>query len=239
MNAVTIAAQVLTLPISIYHFHQFPNFFLLTNFIAVPLSSLVVLGEILLCAISFIPPAAFILGKILYGLIWFMNTWIERIEILPFSLWNGLYIGIIQTILITIAICAVCYWLLEKQKKALLTGMTAFLGFITLRSISFIEAQNQEKIIVYNVPRHSAIDIINKRNYRFIGDTILENDDLTRNFYLSPSRIIHRISKAAEAENFKNGNRYFTCNNKHIFRIDKPVSFDEPEEKQTIDLLII
>ncbi len=83
MNAVTIAAQVLTMPISIYHFHQFPNLFLLTNFIAVPLSSLVVLGEILLCAVSFIPPAAFITGKILYGLIWFMNTWIERIEILP------------------------------------------------------------------------------------------------------------------------------------------------------------
>ena len=27
MNAVTIAAQVLTLPLSIYHFHQFPTMF--------------------------------------------------------------------------------------------------------------------------------------------------------------------------------------------------------------------
>src|SRR6202008_3383987 len=30
LNAVTIAAQILTVPISIYHFHQFPKYFLLT-----------------------------------------------------------------------------------------------------------------------------------------------------------------------------------------------------------------
>src|SRR5688572_2254173 len=40
LMAVTLAAQVLTLPISIYHFHQAPLLFLLTNFIAVPLSSI-------------------------------------------------------------------------------------------------------------------------------------------------------------------------------------------------------
>jgi competence protein ComEC len=239
MNAVTIAAQVLTVPISIYHFHQFPNFFLLTNIIAVPLSSLIVLGEILLCAISFMQPVAFITGKILYGLIWFMNTWIERIEILPFSLWDGLYIGIIQTVLATITIGAVSYWLLEKKKKALLTGMIALLAFITLRSVSLIEAQNQEKIIVYNVPQHSAIDIITGRNYRFFGDTALENDDFTRNFHLKPSRIMQRVSKADEGGNYQNGELYFSFNNNHILMIDKPVSFNKPADKQTIDLLII
>jgi len=69
LNAISIAAQLLTTPLSIYHFHQFPNFFLLTNFIAVPLSSIIVLGEIFLCAISFIPFLATISGKILNWLI--------------------------------------------------------------------------------------------------------------------------------------------------------------------------
>ena len=55
INAVSIAAQLLTTPISIYHFHQFPGFFLLTNFVAVPLSGVIVLGEIFLCTISFLP----------------------------------------------------------------------------------------------------------------------------------------------------------------------------------------
>ncbi|HEV7781609.1 MAG TPA: ComEC/Rec2 family competence protein, partial [Chitinophagaceae bacterium] len=80
LNAVTLAAQVLTVPLSIYHFHQFPNFFILTNFLAVPLSSIILLGEIFLCVISFIPVVSILVGKILSWLIALMNTYIERVE---------------------------------------------------------------------------------------------------------------------------------------------------------------
>ena len=55
LNAVTLAAQILTLPVSIYHFHQFPAHFILTNVLAVPLSSVILIGEIILCVISFAP----------------------------------------------------------------------------------------------------------------------------------------------------------------------------------------
>ena len=79
LNAVSIAAQLLTTPFSIYHFHQFPNFFLLSNCVAVPLSSIIVLAEILLCVISFIPFFAVFAGKILSWLIGLMNLYIERI----------------------------------------------------------------------------------------------------------------------------------------------------------------
>ena len=80
LNAVTLSAQILTTPLSLYHFHRFPNLFLFTNFIAVPLSSLILLGEILLCALSFIPQLAIFIGKILTWLVWLMNTSIERID---------------------------------------------------------------------------------------------------------------------------------------------------------------
>src|SRR5678815_5428568 len=100
LNAVTIAAQILTVPIGIYHFHQFPLNFLFTNFLAVPLSSLIILDEILLCIISFIPPVTALIGKSVSWLIWMMNTYIERIEMLPFSLWDGLQISIPQSILL-------------------------------------------------------------------------------------------------------------------------------------------
>jgi competence protein ComEC len=59
-----------------------------------------VLGEILLCAVSFIPVIAIFIGKIIFWLIWIMNSYIERIEIVPFSLWDGLQISIPQTILL-------------------------------------------------------------------------------------------------------------------------------------------
>src|SRR3982751_6559739 len=43
--AVTLSAQILTLPIIFYYFHQFPNLFLITNIVIVPLSSLILFAE--------------------------------------------------------------------------------------------------------------------------------------------------------------------------------------------------
>ena len=239
MNAVTIAAQILTLPISIYHFHQFPNYFLLTNFIAVPLSSLIVLGEILLCSVSFIPLLAAFVGKILSGMIWFMNTWVERIEKLPFSLWDGLQIDIAQMILLTIVICLLCYWLLEKHKPSLFAGLITLLVFVSLRSISFIQLQNQRKIIVYNVPQRAAIDIIDGRSYQFIGDTTLEKDDFARNFHLKPSRILYRTYNNPDTVSNENNSSCLTYAGKHILQIDKQLIFNKSADKPVIDLLVL
>ena len=46
LMAISLAAQILTFPICIYYFHQFPNLFLITNIIAVPLSSIILFAEI-------------------------------------------------------------------------------------------------------------------------------------------------------------------------------------------------
>ena len=58
LMAVTLAAQLLTTPFSLYYFHQFPLLFFITNLVAVPLSSAILIGEILLCGLAFIPPVA-------------------------------------------------------------------------------------------------------------------------------------------------------------------------------------
>ena len=239
LNAVTIAAQILTLPVSIYHFHQFPAHFLLTNIIAVPLSSLILLGEIFLCIISFLPALALLVGKILYWLIWFMNTYIERIEALPFSLWDGLQINIAQVILLFIFIAGISYWLLEKVKGGLMAGLVALLAFFILRNFSFWLADKQQKIIVYNVPQHQAIEFINGRSLFFSGDSDLLMNDFARNFHLKPSRILQRIEPVLALSNLRDGNNYFSFGSKKIMVLDSALSFNRAEIKYPIDLLVI
>ncbi|TMI86483.1 MAG: ComEC/Rec2 family competence protein, partial [Bacteroidetes bacterium] len=146
LTAVTLAAQILTIPLSIYHFHQFPSWFILTNFLAVPLSSLIVLGEILLCVVSFIPPVAIFVGKLLYWLIWIMDSYVERIEAMPFSLWDGLQITFLQMILLIAFAAGISYWLMEKSRTGLKAGIIALLGFTVLRSYSFFIANKQQKL---------------------------------------------------------------------------------------------
>ena len=239
LNAVTISAQILTVPVSIYHFHQFPNFFLLTNLVAVPLSSLIVLGEILLCLISFATPLAVVTGKILQALIWFMNTYIEGIESLPYSLWDGLQISIIQTTLLILMVPAICFWLSKKRVTGLFATLACLFCFILLRSISFIRARDQQKIIVYNVPKQRAIDLIEGRKSIFIGDDQGPVDDFISGAILKPSRIRYRISEVVTAQTRGDSTGCFTCAGKHILLIDRTRSFQLLLTKESVDLLIL
>ncbi len=239
MNAVTIAAQLLTIPLSIYHFHQFPNLFLLTNFVAVPLSSLIVLGEILLCVVSFIPAVALWVGKLIAMFIGLMNTYIEHIESIPFSLWDGLQIGLAQALLLLLFIVGTSYWLMERSARGLKWALVAFLGFSALRSWSFLESSRQQKIIVYNVSQKKAIDIINGRGYYFAGDSSLLENDLARNFNLKPSRVLHRIKEVNDMEGLSVRENCLEYRGKHILLLDGPVSYIPSSSRPAIDLLVI
>src|SRR4029079_4104307 len=88
LAAVSIAAQVLTFPVCIYYFHQFPNLFLLTNIIAVPLSSIILYAEIRLVSLAAIPAVGFYLGKIVTLLVAAMNAVILFFNDFPYSVWD-------------------------------------------------------------------------------------------------------------------------------------------------------
>ncbi len=234
--AATAAAQILTLPISIYHFHQMPLLFLITNFIAVPLSSAILFGEILLCVLAFIPPAATILGVILKWLVYVMNTYIEWVNDLPFAVWNGLSISLLQTIVLTISIAAICYWLMEKNRSAVLVGLVALILFAGLRTVSFVEAADQKKLIVYNVPKHQAIDIISGRNLIFIGDSDLLQNNFQRNFHLQPSRILHRLSSSHLGVSDE---KQFEFSGKKILITDTTLRLGMKDKQEKIDLVVL
>jgi len=233
MNAVTIAAQLLTVPISMYHFHQFPVIFFFTNFVAVPLSSLILIGEIVLCVLSQATAIASLLGNGLHGLIYLMNSYIEELDKLTFAVWPAMSVSILQIFLLITFIVSICFWLIEKRKTIFWVSATSLVWFVCLRSLSFHDAYQQKKLIVYNVPKYQAIDIIDGRDYHFIGDSVLLQDGFVRNFHLNPSRILHRIDRNSELVNAK----CFLFCNKRFLIIDQPI---KPADKKTlVDIIIL
>lgn len=184
MCAVTLSAQLLTLPVCIYHFHQFPNYFLLSNLIAVPLSSIILLLEISLCAISFIPSVFYLTAKLAAFLISLMNGHIERIEQLPFSVWNGLQIGLIQAILLSLFIILILSCLIQSEKRRILcySSLLVLSAFLIIRCISFIHAGSQQKIIVHR----GIVDFVYSRVYVSFSTAVNVNPysvTLTRNYF--------------------------------------------------------
>jgi competence protein ComEC len=117
LNAVTISAQVLTLPILIYCFGQFPNLFLVTNFFAIPLSSIILIGEIVLCSIYFLEPVANLWANILTILIKVMNALVEYVDHLPWSATKNINVNLLQVVLLYVFIACASHWLAGKHKS--------------------------------------------------------------------------------------------------------------------------
>ncbi|MBS1628120.1 MAG: ComEC family competence protein [Bacteroidetes bacterium] len=239
LNAVTLSAQILTLPFVLYHFHQFPVLFLVTNLVAVPLSGFILYGELVILFFAWWQTAAHFVGVITQKLIMLLNSFIQHINNFPFAVWPNLQINIMQALLLFLLLAFMGAWLLNKKTHVLISGLIAGSIFFGIRCFDFIKREQQQKIIVYNVPQHKAIDIINGRNYQFIGDSILKEDGFLRNFHLQPSRIKHRITAVNNITPAIVQPSLIQINNKSFLLINDKTSFNNSQQKITVNAVII
>lgn len=232
--AVSIAAQIVTTPVSLYYFHQFPVLFLVTNLVAVPLSGIILFGEIILCACSWYGAAAQFGGHAVSLLIGWMNNYIERIDKVSFAAWSGISISMLQVMLMFLFIFLLYNWLTKLNKAYLFWSL--FTGFIIMANKSFdtISAEKQQKIIVYDIPKHSALEIISGRTCAFICDVDLVNNQSLLNFHITPSRMLHKITKETR---ILDGND-ITFKGKHLAFLDRTFLNYTDTTRKRFDLVI-
>ena len=96
---MSFAAQVGTLPIILYHFGQFPVYFLLTNLFICFLAKAILALSMLTLAVSFIAPLHSLCQEVLVFVAASMNKTTEFIASLPHSTLSNLYINTTQAIL--------------------------------------------------------------------------------------------------------------------------------------------
>jgi competence protein ComEC len=198
LSTVTLAAQVFTAAISLYHFHQFPIYFWLSNLVAVPLSSIVLIGEILLCGLFFWPVAAGLLGELLSLLIRLMNGFVEWVDALPFAVWEALQLSAAQTLLLLCLPAGVAWSLFHQARNGLRFAAICLLLLLGLRAIDFYQRNRQQLLIVYQAPRLSGIDLFRGRNLYAWGDSALLTNAASRRFFLEPARILYRAGRREE-----------------------------------------
>jgi len=240
LAAISIAAQVLTFPVCIYYFHQFPNLFLFTNIIAVPLSGIILYVEIILVAFSWIPLAGEWMGKLAGSMLWLMNRIILWVNKLPFAVWDNIPATVLSTWSLYAVVICLGAWLLNRNKKLLQSGSVFLLFLKALFAYNSWQVAQQQKLIVYNVPRHQAIDLISGTNFKFVGDSVLRKDAMLQNFHLKPGRIAMQLDKESDTINaIFHQKIFYRFGNKRIIIIDEPISISPLPHKIDIDLMII
>ena len=240
MCSITIAAQVLTLPICIYYFHQIPTLFLITNLICVPLSTVILFAEILLIFLSSISVVGALLGKFIYVLTWFMNFIIDKCNNLPLSLIDKIYATPTTTAVLYLFVFAAAAGFLQFNKKLIMISLLFFSFFIGIWSYGKINLIQQKKIIIYNVSRHTAIDFVAADKYFFLGDEEFETDGALQNFNLKPARISLQVNQSRDTlKSIQHSKILWQFYSKKIMIIDTTLSFASIQNKIKVDVLLI
>ena len=238
--AVTISAQILTLPLVIYHFHRIPTLFVVTNILAVPLAAIILYSEIFLLLISSLPLFAQIFGRLIEHLIWAMNSFISNISSLPFSGWESLQLSVVEVILLYVFLFGISYWMIQKSNRFFLTALTSLLLLLFIRCIDFVKKELQLQIIVYNINKLSAIDLIDGRSFLFVGDSLLRENGFQKDFHLTPARIINRTTNKNELNAISFYKNIITSNNKTLLIIDKGINSNiKFGSKPNLDAIIL
>jgi competence protein ComEC len=118
--AVSMAAQLSTFPLSLFYFHRFPNYFILSNLIIVPLSNGIIFMGITSLLLSPIPFAGKLSVAGLKFLVHLLNACVLWIEHLPGSVSKGFFPGIPDVLVIYMLIVSMCLFLMKKQQVFLL-----------------------------------------------------------------------------------------------------------------------
>jgi competence protein ComEC len=237
MSAVTLAAQTLTLPFCLYYFHQFPNYFFFTNFIAVPLSSLVLFGEIMLLFLASWPFAAIWLGKMLGWTITRMNDCMEFFATLPYATWTSIHITLAQGIILLVLIWSTGFALMERSRTGFQLAQVSLALFFILRCASFLHAEKMDALVVYNTYGRTAIDRVQSRRFSFSGDSIFFAQSEERKFMIEPARTRWRCETLVNMPGRAHINLW-SVGEKTAIWLQAPVT-GSPSHKIKVDVLIL
>ena len=115
LACVSIAAQLITLPLILFYFGQFPVYFLISNILVVPLSSLILYLGMATVLLSWVP---FLSDVMIFITLWatkIMNFIVTYIESLPFAIISNIYIYAIVAVILFVVLCL--FYLMFTQKR--------------------------------------------------------------------------------------------------------------------------
>lgn len=242
--ALSIAAQLATFPLSLYYFHQFPLYFLLSNLLIVLPVTIIMYSGILLLAIPF-EGVLFHLGKFLSGLINLTNDILFRIENLPFSSISGIWINGFQLFLLFTLILALLFWSEFKLKIFVFTAITSSL--ILFMSISLDQILNfrKQELIFFSIRKNSAIAY--SRGSKCI--VLADFDSLDKHFSYSIKPALEsrggsditllNIDSTVRTDSYWSDSNFMQFGKLRVLRWDRKISLPKSGERLKVDILVL
>jgi len=149
ISSVGIAAQLATFPISVYYFHMFPTYFILSNLIAIPGAFLIMSVGVPFMVMAKVPYLSDGLAWVVEKLILLLNQLIFAVQGLPMAKISNLHIDPLSIwIYWFILAMLLLLWVMPK-KWQLYVGMLALLALGTFHISKLVFPSNDKELILY------------------------------------------------------------------------------------------
>lgn len=179
-TSMSLAAQIVTFPLSIYYFHQFPLYFLFANlFITMPLILMMYLG------IGVLIPAFGFLAPVFEWIINFTNDVLNWIAILPYASFSSIWVNKPEFILLSFSLGMFIYALTKLNKALLFSSLFLFVCYQLLILRDELKVFHQRKIIFFSLRRNYAAAFINGKEAVLVSD--LTTGDKNYTFSVEPA----------------------------------------------------
>jgi competence protein ComEC len=200
--SVSFAAQIGTLPLSLYYFHQFPGLFFITNLVIIPLTGFIMGLGVVVMVLAFVDLCPYFLSKTLEWSLYVIDKIIHTIasfeqfiiKDIPFNsvFLLGSYMLIISSIL----------WFEKRRFQRLIAIVVSVIFIQTALLWNKYDIANQREWIVFNSKRST---LITERNGKDV--TLYANDSLIQigtNNYTLNNYLMGNFSHLAAAKKIKN-----------------------------------
>jgi competence protein ComEC len=173
ITSVSLAAQLATFPLGLFYFHQFPNYFLISNFAVIPLSTAVIYLGIALFAFAKLPLIAKGLGWLFSWSVALLNGSVKWIAEWPGAVLQGVFITPLELVILYGGIISMLLFSEFRRFNFLCASLFTLIILLGLQIYEQYVQDHQHKIIVYNIKGKSAVDLISGRqNILYSKDTI-------------------------------------------------------------------
>ncbi|CAN5550338.1 hypothetical protein BH09BAC4_BH09BAC4_19990 [soil metagenome] len=183
LTAVALVAQLITFPLGVFYFHQFPTYFLLANPIVIVMSELLLPLSMATLAFSWVPYINDLLSWLLQKTAWLLNFTVTQTSQLPGAALDGLWLSSTAMVLIYIVIlCGVALLVTRTRVYLWATCLAALmLAGVTLWD-DYAQA-HQRRLAVHFLPHRTAVSLTDGHRSTLLTD-LDSADTRSYDFYL-------------------------------------------------------
>lgn len=176
ITALSIAAQISTIPFILFYFQQFTSYFWLSNLLMTPLSFFVIAFGMVLLMVSWIPYLSTWLGYVVWGGVYAMNWVTDRIESIPYSIIKGLYVSDFEFAMLLVALSLLFLTFMLRKSRFFIAMLGLLLVVMASVTVRLYRSDQQQGMMAFSLRNHTALDFVRGREHVLLADSVLMAD---------------------------------------------------------------